>query len=116
MHRNIDDIIFRVDANTNLPSGAPRASRVCNASCITCTQVTIQNDFILEDLYETFSLSLSHADPSVHVTSSEASVSIQDNDSKCIPSCVLGREMVGHRNIIAMSLHTATTECVMFLD
>lgn len=61
-----------------------------------CTQVTIQNDAVLEEPYENFSLVLSHMDPAVHIASTSASVTIVDNDGRfdLLDVCVLHIAMI----------------------
>ena len=70
----IKDILFEVP---NTGSG-----RNCWPHCVACTQVTIQDDSVLEEQYESFSLVLNHEDPAVHLTSTQATVTIIDNDGK----------------------------------
>lgn len=75
---NISPIVFQV------PEGSTR--RECHPVCTACTQVEIRNDFIIEEKFETFSLSLSHSDPAVALTSESITVTIEDEDSQFIVS------------------------------
>ncbi len=56
--------------------------RRCFPNCVACTQVTIQNDAVLEEEFETFSIDLSHSDPSVNITDRSATITIVDNNSE----------------------------------
>lgn len=77
---NIADIVFEVPRSG---SGSSGSNTNCRIQCKACTQVSIINDGVLEELYEDFSLVLSHDDPSVHLTSTSATVTIVDDDGRC---------------------------------
>lgn len=62
------------------PEGS--ATKVCNPVCTACTSVEIMNDFIIEEKFESFSLSLSHSDPAVSLSSQNITVTIEDEDSE----------------------------------
>ena len=58
------------------------AARECIPQCTACTNVVIRDDFIIEDKFESFSLSLSHRDEAVVLTSTNITVTIEDEDSE----------------------------------
>ena len=59
------------------------AAHATGPSTRACTNVVIKNDVIVEEKFETFSLSLSNRDlQGVHLTSSNISVTIEDDDSE----------------------------------
>lgn len=74
VNENIRPIVFQV------PQGSTRKD--CHPVCTACSQVEIRNDFIVEEKFETFSLSLSHSDPAVTTTSEIITVTIEDEDSQ----------------------------------
>lgn len=71
---NFSPIVFRVSDGST--------TKNCDHMCIACTNVEIRNDFTIEDKFENFSLSLSHRDPAVFITSETISVTIEDEDSQ----------------------------------
>lgn len=71
----VNPIVFRVPEES--------ATKVCNpVVCTACTNVEIRNDFIIEEKYESFSLSLRHSDPAVSLSSQNITVTIEDEDSE----------------------------------
>jgi hypothetical protein len=74
VEQNFPPIVFEA------PDGP--ASKVCTPVCTACTTVEIRDDFIIEDKFEYFGLSLSHRDDAVNLTSTNISVTIEDEDSK----------------------------------
>lgn len=74
MEANINDIIFTVPGTSS--------SLLCEPFCTECTNVRIVDDNIFEAKFENFSLSLSHSDPAVQITSTSTTVTIEDNNSK----------------------------------
>ena len=58
------------------------ATKVCDPVCTACSNVRIRDDLIIEEKFENFSLSLSHSDQAVSLTSTAITVTIEDEDSE----------------------------------